>query len=119
MKKSVYNLGSINFSLKKWSFIPSYSAKYLNQTLIDSELQEKSKNILFEPSLLLRYKINNKSFISSKANLTQNPFSEENIYKNSVFINNRIRINNTPSLEIQKSRSISLNYYNNNLYKNF
>lgn len=120
-KKSVYNLGSINFTLKKWSFIPSYSIKYLNQILNDRELQEKNKgkNILFEPSLLLRYKINNKSFVSSKVSLTQNPFSEENIFKNPVFINNRIKINNTPSLEIQENKSISFNYYNNNLYKNF
>ena len=120
-RKSIYNLSSINISLNKWTFIPSYSLKYLNQILTDNFLIEesKNKNILFEPSFLIRFKINNKSFVSTKASLTQNPFSEENIFKIPVFINNRTNISNTPSLEIQKSKSININYYNNNLYKNF
>lgn len=120
-KKSVYSIGSINYTLSNWSFIPSYSIKFLNQNLIDiNTINNKTKNdLLFEPSFNIRYKINNKSFISSKASLSQNSFSEEYIFINPIITNNRIKISNTPTLEIQKSEIYSINYYNNNLYKQF
>lgn len=119
-KKSVYNLGSINYTFKNWTFIPSYSIKFLNQKLEDIQFDEKIENdILFEPTLLIRYKINTKSFLSAKAGLNQNPFSEEYIFSNPIITNNRLKIVNTPTLEIQKSESYNLNYYNNDLYQQF
>ena len=67
----------------------------------------------------MRYTINNKSFISSKASLSQTPFSEQYIFTNPITTNNRISIVNSPTLEIQKTEVYSLNYYNNNMYKQF
>ena len=101
--------------------MPSFSIKYLNQELNNNQnLTDKSKSdVLFEPSFNIRYRINNKSFITSKASLTQTPFSEEYIFTNPITTNNRIKITNTPTLEIQKTEIYSINYYNNNLYKQF
>ena len=120
-KKSLYVLGSTNYSLNKWSIMPSFSLKYLNQNLNDNQsLSNKSKSdVLFEPSFSIRYRINAKSFISSRASLAQTAFSEEYIFINPITTNNRIKIVNTPTLEIQKSEIYSLNYYNNNMYKQF
>ena len=120
-KKSIYTLGSTNYTLNNWSIMPSFSIKYLNQELNNNQnLTDKSKSdVLFEPSFNIRYRINNKSFITSKASLTQTPFSEEYIFTNPITTNNRIKITNTPTLEIQKTEIYSINYYNNNLYKQF
>ncbi|WP_439553475.1 hypothetical protein [Flavobacterium macrobrachii] len=118
-KKSVYVLGSTNYTLKNWSIMPAFSIKYLNQELNDIQNQNDKSDILFEPSFGARYKINNKSFIATKASLTQTVFSDEFIFTNPIMINNRIKISNTPTLEIQKTETYSLNYYNNNLYKQF
>lgn len=120
-KKSIYAFGSTNYNLKNWSIIPSFSLKYLNQEIDENQsLNNKSKsNVLFEPSFSIRYKINNKSFISSKASLTQTPFSEEYIFRNPITTNNRIKITNTPTLEILKAEVYNLNYYNNNMFKQF
>lgn len=120
-KNSIYNLASLNYLINKWSIIPSYSIKFLNQKLNDNYTYTTSdkKSILLNPSLLIKYKINDKSVINSKFSYSQNPFTEEYIFKNSVFTNNRIKTSNTPSLEIQKSKIFTINYYNNNLYKQF
>lgn len=118
-KKSVYTFGSTNYTLKNWSIMPAFSIKYLNQELNDIQNQNDKSDILFEPSFGARYKINNKSFIATKASLTQTVFSDEFIFTNPIIINNRIKISNTPTLEIQKTETYSLNYYNNNLYKQF
>ncbi len=120
-KKSIYTLCSTNYTLNNWSIMPSFSIKYLNQELINNQdLTNKSKSdVLFEPSFSIRYRINNKSFITSKASLTQTSFSEEYIFTNPITTNNRIKISNTPTLEIQKTKIYSINYYNNNLYKQF
>ena len=115
-RKYFYNLSSLNYLIKGWSFTPSYSIKILNQNFENSL---SKNNILFEPSLSVRYKISNKSFLSSKFSYSQNPFSEEYIFQNPIFINNRLKIFNTPSLEIQKSKIYNINYYSNNLYKQF
>ncbi|WP_445452271.1 hypothetical protein [Flavobacterium sp. 25HG05S-40] len=120
-KKSIYALGSINYTLNNWSIMPLFSIKYLNQVLNENQnLNNKSKSdLLFEPSFGIRYRINNKSFITSKASLNLTPFSEEYIFTNPITTNNRIKLTNTPTLEIQKSEVYSLNYYNNNMYKQF
>lgn len=121
LKKSVYVLGSTNYSLNNWSMMPSFSIKFLNQELNESQdLNSKLKSgVLFEPSFIVRYRINTKSFISSKVSFSQTPFSEEYIFRNPITTNNRIRITNTPTLEIQKTEIYTLNYYNNNMYKQF
>lgn len=121
LKKTIYTLGSINYQIDKWNIIPSYSFKYLKQiqkNLLFYDLQKK-EDFLFEPSLLIRYRINNKSFVFSKVSLNQNPFSVEYLFQNEIFTNNRFFISNNPSLEIQKSKIVTLNYYNNDLYKQF
>lgn len=118
-KKSVYTFGSTNYTLNNWSIMPAFSIKYLNQELNDTQNHNDKSDILFEPSFGIRYKINNKSFIATKASLTQTVFSDEFIFTNPIMINNRIKISNTPTLEIQKTETYSLNYYNNNLYKQF
>ena len=120
LTKTLYNISSYNVTKDKWTFSPSYSLRYFYQSLNDNSLsQEAVYNILFEPSILIRYKINNKSFIAAKTSIIQNSNTEENIFKIPVITNNRLSISNNPSLEIQKSKLININYYNNNLYKNF
>lgn len=121
IRKSIFNSGSFNLTLNNWLISPSYSIKYQNQELIDNLIlnTKSSLNLLFEPSLLLKYRINNKSFISTKINFTKQPFSEEYIFTNPVVINSRIKISNSPTLEIRKSEIYNVNYYNNNLYKQF
>lgn len=120
-RKSIYVHGTTNYVSNNWNFMPFFSIKYLSQELNEYQgLNKESKSdLLFEPALNIRYKINNTSSISSKVSLSQTPFTEENIFTNPVTINNRIKIANTPTLEIQKTETYSLNYYNNNLYRQF
>jgi hypothetical protein len=120
-KKSIYSLGSSNYTAKNWTFIPSYLIRYLYQNLQSNDLNsiESNEKILFEPSFLIRFKINNISYLSSKISFNQNTFSEEFIFSNPVFISNRLQLSNNPSLRIKNSQTYNLNYYNNNLYKQF
>ncbi len=115
-QKEFYNRSSLNYQLNSLTISPSYSIKAFSQKLNDSL---SKNNLLFEPSIYLRLKVDDKSSFSTKLSYNQNPFDEEFFFKNPVLITNRIKVSNTPSLEIQKSLNYNLNYRYNNLYNQF
>lgn len=117
-RNSFYSLGSINILKENWTIVPSYSFTFLKQKLEDKN-QQIEKNLIFEPSFFIRYKVNNISFISAKASINFSPFSEEYTFSNPITVNNRIQISNTPSLELLKTENYNLSYFNNNVYKTF
>lgn len=120
-KKSITQLGSINYIINRWTISPAYSIKFLKQSLQNDILNqtEHKNDFIFEPSVLLKYKINSISFITSRLSNSQNPIVDEYIFRNSVMTNNRLKISNNPNLDIQKTTLFSLNYNNNNVYKQF
>lgn len=116
-KSNIYNRASLIYNPNKnLTFTPSYSIKILNQKI---NYNLSKNDLLIEPSLFLRYKINNKSSLSTKINYLQNTFDEGYIYKNPILINNRIKVSNKPSLENQKLLVYTINYLNHNLYNQF
>ena len=108
-------LYQINYN--KYKITPSLKLTYLSQALDSPNIS--NHYFLYEPTLKIIYGINNYSFISATINHNQVPFSEEYLFSNSVFINNRYSISNKPSLNIQKNTSFHLAYYLNNLYEQF
>ncbi|MGO4905495.1 hypothetical protein [Flavobacterium sp. W20_MBD1_R3] len=120
-KKSLYHLGSVNYNINRWILSPSYSIKFLKQSLQDNILNQKedTNDFIFEPALLLKFKINSLSFISSRLSNSQNPVVDEFIFRNSVITNNRLKVSNNPDLDLQKPTLFSLNYNNNNVYRQF
>lgn len=120
-KKSIIQLGSLNYIVNRWTVSPSYSVKFIKQSLQDDILnQSKNKNdIIFDPSILLKYKINSISFITSSLSYSQNPIVNEYIFRNYVITNNRLKITNNPNLDLQNTTFFNLNYKNNNVYRQF
>ena len=120
-KKVIFQLSSFSTTINDWTITPSYNFRYINQKLtnnLTNQINQKS-DFVFEPSIAIKYKLNSVSFISSKINYTQNPLIEENIYNNPIETNNRLKISNNPTLELQKTTSLGLNYNNNNVYNKF
>ncbi|MGV4438540.1 hypothetical protein ACQ1PL_03435 [Ornithobacterium rhinotracheale] len=95
---SIYNKGVLKRKIKKVGINLNYVLRVLNQNLEDKE----NKNIIFEPSVNLSYKLNQKSRIflnlgySEKNNLQNHFFSEE------ILISNRELLKNTPSFNLSK-----------------
>lgn len=117
-KKLIYQNGSYHFNYNKWRISPSYSIGYLNQKIIDFEKNssDEKKDLIFVPSLNLRYRFDNISFIQGKISYTQNSNVDNYLFKNKILINNRTTITNTPNLELQKVLSYGLSYFKNDLY---
>lgn len=120
-KKNIYQIGSLNYNINNWTLSPSYAINFLRQSLNEKLISMivKKNNFLFEPTLLISYKLNPTSLIRSKFSYVKNPITEEYIFRNSVLISNRLKISNIPNLEMQKSTIYGLNYFNNNLYKQY
>ncbi len=118
LKKSMYQLGAYHFNIGKWKFSPSYSLSYLNQEIDNRNNSTKNNqnNFIFEPSLNIRYRLSNVSFLSTKVGYNKTSNVERYLFLNQVLINNRTTISNTPSLELQESLNYGVFYYNNDLY---
>ncbi|MDR7208343.1 hypothetical protein [Flavobacterium piscis] len=119
-KKNYYFSHSrINIFLKKITIIPNISLTHYNLSLENRIPINKSysKSFIFEPSLNIILNNKNSTFLISYSN-TQKPVSEEYIFTNNVFTNNRIIINNQPTLDYKKTNNFLFNYFYNNLYTN-
>jgi len=118
LKKSMYQLGAYHLNIGKWKFLPSYSLSYLNQVFdnINNSTKNNQNDFIFEPSLNIRYRLNNVSSLSAKAGYNKNSNVERYLFLNQILINNRTTISNTPSLELQESLNYGIFYYNNDLY---
>jgi hypothetical protein len=117
-KKSIYQLGTYHLNIGKWKFSPSFSLSYLNQEIDNRENGKKNNqnNFIFEPSLNIRYRLNNISFLSAKARSNKTSNAERYLFLNQILINNRTTISNVPSLELQESINYNIFYFNNDLY---
>ncbi|MFY0632057.1 MAG: hypothetical protein JXR05_16985 [Flavobacteriaceae bacterium] len=117
-KKLISQRGSYHFNFNKWSVSPSYSVDYLAQEIINYEKNTNTKknNFTLAPSLKLRYRLDNISFLQGKISYTQDNKAEEYLFENEVLINNRTTISNTPNLDLQKTLSYGLFYFKNDLY---
>ena len=116
LKNSYFNYSRVEFGVKKIIFTPSFSITNYDFNLKNTLLSTSNKqdNLVFEPELKLEYKSGKGNF-SVKYSNTQKPISEEFIFTNKVFINNRTTIFNQPSFDFQKSNNYSFNYF----YKDF
>lgn len=114
-----FNHSKIKFFYKKFCFTPIISLTNYNLALdnINENSVSNSNNFIIEPTLDIIYK-KKKTTISVSYSNTQKPISEEYIFTNKVFINNRTEIFNIPSFNFQKTDSFSINYYYNNLQTN-
>ncbi|MGB1282870.1 MAG: hypothetical protein ACPG44_00240, partial [Polaribacter sp.] len=121
VQRNIMNTGVYSFNRGKWQISPSYSIRVLNQNLeqkLENE-EENQNDLIFEPALKLKYKLNSISFLSGNISYNQNTNAEQYFFLNKVLINNRTTINNLPSLEIQNNQKYNLLYFNNDLYNQF
>ena len=120
-QKSLYLYTSLSITVGNINLTPSFKINSLSQNLLNnlnSKISQK-ENIIFEPNLSLKYKVNEISTIASSINYNVNPLSEEHSFNNPILSNNRVSQTNTPSLELQKVVNFSTYYIINNLYKQF
>lgn len=119
--KTLENSGSLNYNYKLFNLNTIYSVKLINQKLLDVGLNNLNtqNNILFEPLIRIKYKLNNNSFLKANTSIDRNLVSDEYLFRNNVVLNNRSKISNIPELVIQKSFANSLNYIYNNMINQF
>lgn len=119
LNNSFYNNSRIKYNFKKITLATSISFTNYNYKLTNENTSKtlKLNTFLIEPNLDLIYKFGNSS-ITTSYSYTQKPISEENIFTERVFVNNRTTTTNIPSFDFKKTNSIGLSYFYNNLYKN-
>lgn len=120
-QNSTFIDGNFNFKFRRFRVTPSITLSSLHQKLVNglSNLVKDTANILIEPNLSAVYKISNFSALLITAGFKQKPFTEEYFAENPVYISNRVMKENQVSLQLQKSKNVSLFYLISNLYKQF
>jgi hypothetical protein len=120
-KKSIYQKGEYNYKIGKFSLSPSYSLAYQSQYLNNRFENEKivQENFIFEPRLNALYRFSNISSLSANVSYSKNSTGEQFFFINQILINNRSSIRNLPSLNLQKSQNLGLNYNINDLFNQF
>lgn len=119
INNNYFSHSRLKFNYKKLSIIPNLSLTNYNLSLENTNDVNKinSNNFIIEPSLDLIFK-RKKTTITANYSNTKKPISEEYIFINNVFINNRTQIFNTPTLDFQNTQNYLFNYFYNNLYTN-
>ena len=119
INSSFYNNSRVKFNFNKFSIVPNLSVTNYKFSLTNEEIINKNKleKLIIEPAIDLVYKFG-KSTITTTYSNTQKPISEEYIFLNNVFVNNRTTILNQPSFNFKKTNNFLLNYFNNNLLTN-
>lgn len=117
-KNSLFHSGLYSFNFKKWNFTPSYNISLLNQRIMQ-DVEIKSLNVILQPSLKIRYRLNSKSFINGLIYYSREPNNERYLFQNEVLIDNRTSIKNIQNLSLKKNTFLSVSYYLNDLYKQF
>ncbi|CAM3800876.1 hypothetical protein FLGE108171_15420 [Flavobacterium gelidilacus] len=109
----------LKYYYKKIIIVPNISLTNYTLYLENTNLLSKtySSNFVFEPSLDIIFKEKKSTYTVSYSN-TQKPISEEFIFTNNVYINNRTIVKNLPSFDYQKTNSLAFNYFFNDLYTN-
>ncbi|WP_228457820.1 hypothetical protein [Chryseobacterium sp. C3] len=116
-KNNIWLKGAYHIQYGDFKISPSFTANYFTQSL--DNISEQRNDFLIEPSLALKYKLNDKSALFSSVNFTQKSFSEEYFLIKQLFTTPRNIISSNPSLEIKKTLSYNLFYSVNNLYRQF
>ncbi|MVO08758.1 hypothetical protein GOQ30_06220 [Flavobacterium sp. TP390] len=114
-----YNHSRIKINIKQFVIAPSISLTDYDFSLSDkNNYSDLKKNVVIvEPSLDLIYSFR-KSTFRTFYSYTQKPISEENIFSDRVFINNRTTIQNIPSFDFKRTNGFGVFYFYNNLFKN-
>lgn len=118
-KTTLYTTSSYQWDFNKFKILPSYNISLVKQELQSTDQTLNKSNLFIEPELMVSYKLNDISNLTSTTSYKQQAFSEENFFTNPIFINNRTSIKNTPSLDIQKTFSTQFFYNILNLYKQY
>ena len=118
---SIYNKAAIIFFCGKWKITTEYSLNMLHQKWSSNinNLTLNNKKFVFEPSVTIKRKLNDISGIMGKIGITNKPFTEEYLYANPVYANNRILVNNQIDLRFQKNFTTGLFYLLNDMFKQF
>ncbi|MDG4950034.1 hypothetical protein NLM59_03775 [Weeksellaceae bacterium KMM 9724] len=118
---NIYNTGVYNLNHGKWQVTPSYSIRFTHQKLqypLDSHYENKG-DLIFEPTLSIKYTLNPISFLSGNVGFNQNTSSENYFFLHRVLTDNRTIITNSPKLDFQKTQRYNLLYFNNDLDNQF
>ncbi|PIY09639.1 MAG: hypothetical protein COZ18_07620 [Flexibacter sp. CG_4_10_14_3_um_filter_32_15] len=118
----IYQLGAYHFRWHRFKISPTYSLSYLWQNLDyqnTENLNLEAQNILLEPALSVKYKLNEVSSLSGKVGYNLEPNEENHFFRNDVLATSRLLRSNIPNLSLTNRFSYSLFYFNNNLSKQF
>jgi len=116
-KKKIEQSGYYNFNFKRFRVIPEYSVGILQNSIENrAPLNDQSQtNLVLKNALKLRYKINKISFLQSSVSYETDNKIESYLFSNTILINNRTLVTNTPDLDVQETLSAGLLYYSYNL----
>lgn len=119
INSEIYNKGSYNWSIGKFTISPKYSLRYLNLKLKQDNIHNTSNFLLFEPSLNIIYEIDRTSSFGFVSNFYNISTPLRFLYSNQVLIDNRVLRSNKPKLSLQKIKSFSLSFSKNDLFNQF
>jgi hypothetical protein len=112
--QSLYLGGELSYRLNSYNFTISTKITHLNQR-IDNDLGQD--DFILNPSIVISRNINANHSIALNAFINKTPINEINIFPNAVLTSNRIIIKNTPSLDLQDTKQVNLNYQYRDLFK--
>ncbi|QXP60804.1 hypothetical protein [Olleya sp. HaHaR_3_96] len=116
-KKKIEQSGYYNFNFKRFRIIPEYSVGILQNNIENrAPLNDQNQtNLVLKNALKLRCKINRISFLQSSVSYETDNKIESYLFSNTILINNRTLLTNTPDLDVQETLSAGLLYYFYNL----
>lgn len=120
-QQSIYALGSYHLNLGRWGFSSASSLSFLGQKLKEkiNDFTQTQNNLIIEPSLVVRYKLDEVSSLISKISYNQNSLAENHLFNHQVLTNNRLTILNQPDLALQKVLGTGLHYRHHDMYNQF
>lgn len=101
-----------------WRLQTGYTISYFSQNLFNTQ-RERAKNILFEPSFKVTFRLSKTSSTFGSYSLTQKPETEEHLFQNNILQDFRNVIQNRPALDIFRTHNFNLNYSRIDLYNQF
>ena len=116
-RSGLYVKGSYFKKLNDFSINLKGTLSYLNQSLPQFQLEKQ--NFLFNPSLNLKYDLNNSSSLNVASGFKNNSQPFSNLFTYPVLISFRTLISNKPDLTLSKTFKYGANYWYTDTYNNF
>ena len=116
-KQSTFISSRFKFNFKSLKVSPELKLSHIKQNLINEtqQIELNSNDLSIQPKISFRYNFKN-SFINLRSAYVEKAILDDYLFSNQVLVDQRTAINNLPSTELQKTKSINFIYFKNDLY---